>query len=262
MEHALSGSEVAYESALIHKDGSVIPLLVKGKTIPYEGGMARIASVQDISAARKAEEVQRRLATAIEQSAEAVLITDTEGIIHYVNPAMERITGFSSEELIGKTPRLFKSGEHDTAFYRQLWDTIKDGNIWSGRFVNKRKDGSLFHEEATISPVRSASGKLINFVVVKRDVTEHLQLSNQLFQAQKMEAVGTLAGGVAHDFNNLLQVVLGYSELILSDENLPARCQEDLVKVNQAGEKWSRPSSEAAHFQQKNRGKASSSQLE
>ncbi len=234
MRHILSGSEEAYESAILRKDGQVIPALVKGKTIPYEGGTARIASVRDISAARKAEELQRRLATAIEQSAEAVLITDTKGIIQYVNPAVERNSGFSSEDLLGKTPRVFKSGEHDNTFYRQLWNTIKEGNIWSGRLVNKRKDGSLFQEEATISPVRNSAGEITNFVAVKRDITEHLELSNQLFQAQKLEAVGTLAGGVAHDFNNLLQVVLGYSELILADEELPGRYRDDLGKVNRA----------------------------
>jgi two-component system, cell cycle sensor histidine kinase and response regulator CckA len=174
------------------------------------------------------------LVTAIEQSAEAVLITDTAGVLHYVNPAVERITGFSSVELLGKTPKGFQSGEHDAAFYRQLWDTIKAGNIWSGRFVNKRKDGSLCHVDATISPVRSASGEITNFVAVEHDITDHLKLSNQLFQAQKMEAVGTLAGGVAHDFNNILQVVLGYTELILSEEHFPERFRDDFEKVNQA----------------------------
>ena len=234
MEHVLSGSEEAYESAFVSKDGHLVPVQAKGKTIPYEGGTARIASVRDISAARRAEEVQRRLATAIEQAAEAVLITDSEGIIHYINPAVERITGFRSEELLGKTPRVFKSGEHDTAFYRQLWDTIKAGNIWSGQFINRSKDGRLYYEDATISPVKDASGQIVNFVAVKRDITEHLELSKQLLQAQKMEAVGTLAGGVAHDFNNILQVALGYSELILGDEGLPQRYKADLQKINES----------------------------
>ncbi len=234
MRHILSGSEDAYESALVRKDGHIVPMQAKGKTIPYEGGEAGIASVRDISAAKMAEEVQKRLATAIEQSAEAVLITDPEGVIQYVNPAIERITGFSKEDLIGKTPRVFRGGEHDQAFYRHLWDTIKAGNIWSGRLVNKRKDGSLFQEEATISPVRNTSGQITNFLAVKRDITEHLELSNQLAQAQKMEAVGTLAGGVAHDFNNLLQVVLGYSELMLADRDFPARYADDLAKIFRA----------------------------
>ena len=234
LKYIFSRREEAYESALVRKDGQVFPIQMKGKTIPYEGGAASIASVRDISAAKKAEDVQKRLATAIEQSAEAVLITDTKGIIHYVNPAMERITGFSSEALLGKTPAVFKSDRHDSDFYQQLWDTIRAGAVWSGRFTNKRKDGSLFHADVTISPVRNTSGEITNFVAVEHDVTERLQLSSQLFQAQKMEAVGTLAGGVAHDFNNLLQVVLGYSELVLSEEDLPATCRDDLARINQA----------------------------
>ncbi len=234
MKHAFSVSEAAYESAFVHNDGHVVPVQVKSKAIPYEGGTARIASVRDVTAVREAEEARKRLVTAIEQAAEAVFITDTEGIIQYVNPIVERITGFNKEEILGKTPRILKSGEHDTIFYRQLWGTIKAGNIWSGRLVNKKKDGGLFYEDATISPVRDASGEITNFVAVKRDITEHLELSRQLFRAQKMEAVGTLAGGVAHDFNNLLQVVLGYSELILADEDLPRRHRDDLARILQS----------------------------
>ena len=129
---------------------------------------------------------------------------------------------------------MFQSGRHDAKFYRNLWDTIKEGHTWAGRMVNRRKDGSLFHEEATISPVRNASGEITNFVAVKRDITEHLELSKQLFQAQKMEAVGTLAGGVAHDFNNLLQVVLGFSELMLDAKELPGQFREDLTRIHQS----------------------------
>ena len=111
------------------------------------------------------------------------------------------------------------------------------GTFGQGGLVNRRKDGRLYHEEATISPVKDASGKITNFVAVKRDITEHLQLSKQLQQAQKMEAVGTLAGGIAHDFNNLLQVVLGYSELVLADEDLPDRLEERSGKSSSGREK-------------------------
>lgn len=234
MFHALSGNEEAYESAVIHKDGHVVPVQVKGKLIPYGGATARIASIRDISDRRKAEEVQKRLATAIEQAAEAVLVTDVEGIIQYVNPATEKITGFNSQELIGQTTRVFKSGEHDSTFYKQLWDTIKGGETWSGKFINKRKDGNLFHEEATISPVRDAAGNITNFVAVKRDITQQLEISKQLFQAQKMEAVGTLAGGIAHDFNNLLAVVQGYSELLLSGKTESAPGYKGLAAIRHA----------------------------
>ncbi len=137
-----SGREETYESLFLSRDGRDIPVHLKTKLIPYPEIAARITSVRDISKTIKAQEVQKRLATAIEQAMETVIITDSEGIIQYVNPVSERITGYASKELIGKTPGLMKSGKHDSAFYRELWDTIKSGNTWSGRLINKRKDVS------------------------------------------------------------------------------------------------------------------------
>ncbi len=181
-----------------------------------------------------AREQERKLITAVEQSADSIVITDSSGTIIYVNPAVEKITGYSKRELIGQNPRVLKSGEHDQSFYKALWDTITDGKTWSGRFVNRRKDGATYKEEATISPVLNGVGKITNFVAVKRDVTKNLELQAQLFQAQKMEAIGTLAGGFAHDFNNLLQVILGYLDLILSGQDLPAQLQANLEEIRRA----------------------------
>ena len=165
---------------------------------------------------KQSEEALQRLATAVEQSVEAVFITDLEGTIEYANPAFERITGYGREEVIGRTPRILKSGKHDEEFYRELWATIKRGDVWTGTFTNKRKDGSLYEEEAIVSPVRDSSGNLMNFVAVKRDVTDERKMEEQFRQSQKMEAVGKLAGGIAHDFNNLLTAITGYSELALN----------------------------------------------
>jgi two-component system, cell cycle sensor histidine kinase and response regulator CckA len=217
------------------KDGSLFPAELSSVLFKdAEGQWKSTMIIRDVTARRRSEEAQKRLATAVEQAAEAIVITDSQGTIQYVNPGFERVTGFSQEEAIGQNPRILKSGQHDTKFYEQMWDTIQGGHVWSGRLVNRRKDGHIYHEEATISPVKDASGAIVNFVAVKRDITEHLELSKQLFQAQKMEAVGTLAGGVAHDFNNILQVALGYSELILGDEGLSQRHKADLRKINEA----------------------------
>ena len=190
-----------------------------------------IGVARDVTERRRAEQVERRLATAIDQATEGVMITNTDGTIQYVNPGLERMTGYSRDELIGQTPRILKSGLHDTLFYQQLWSAIKTGSTWTGQLTNRKKDGSLYHEDATISPVKDASGKIVNFVAVKRDITEHLQLANQLLQAQKMEAVGTLAGGIAHDFNNLLTVVIGFSELLLAEKDQNHPEYGDLQKI-------------------------------
>ena len=170
-----------------------------GSVLYFEGVM------EDITERRLTEERSSRLAAAVEQTSDIVEITDAEGTIVYVNPAFERATGYSREEAIGQNPRIVKSGAHDEAFYQDLWQTLKRGEVWTGSFVNLRKDGTRFEEEATISPVRDAAGRIANFVAVKRDVTRERLIEGQLRQAQKMEAVGRLAGGVAHDFNNMLR---------------------------------------------------------
>jgi len=223
------------ELSFKRKDGSVFPTEVSSVLFKDDEGQWKSTMIiRDITDRKRSEEAQKRLATAAEQAAEAIVITDNQGIIQYVNPAFENITGYSHEEAIGQNPRLLKSGEHDLKFYEQMWGTIKAGKVWSGKLTNRTKEGTLYYEDATISPVKDSSGNIVNFVAVKRDITEHLELSRQLFQAQKMEAIGTLAGGVAHDFNNILQVALGYSELMLGDEGLPQRYKSDLRKINQS----------------------------
>ena len=157
----------------------------------------------------------RRLSTAIEQSSEEIVITDASGIIQYVNPAFVKTTGYTQEEVLGQNPRILQGKQQTSKFYEELWDTISVGQTWTGRFINKRKDGVLFTEEAAISPVCDTEGRIVNYVAVKRDISEHIRLTEELQQAQKMESVGRLAGGVAHDFNNMLQVIIGTAELAM-----------------------------------------------
>jgi PAS domain S-box-containing protein len=175
----------------------------------YQVGDKKViqCNIRDITARKRAEETQTLLATAIEQAAETIVITDTHGTIQYANPAFERISGYTRDEAIGQNPRVLKSGKHDAAFYRQMWDVLDSGQKWSGHFVNRRKDGTIYEEDATISPVRDKGGRMVNFVAVKRDVTREMKLEAQFHQAQKMESIGQLAGGVAHDFNNILAVI-------------------------------------------------------
>ncbi len=210
---------------------------------PLSGKVTGVVEfVRDVTARREAEAERDRLAVAIEQAGEAIVITDPQGMIQYVNPAFEAITGYSRGEAVGQNPRILKSGKQDEAFYKELWGTITSGRTWKGRFVNRRKDGTLYTEEATISPVMDPWGNIVNFVAVKRDITEHLEtskekalLQEQLYQAQKLESVGRLAGGIAHDFNNMLNIIIGYGEIILQKLYPWDPLKEDVEKILDAG---------------------------
>ena len=164
-----------------------------------------IGTIQDITARKLLEQEHSRLAKAIEQTGDSIVISDKAGDILYVNPAFERITGYSRDEVIGENTRILKSGRHDQAFYQALWDTLRSGKVWEGHLINRKKNGTLFEEAVTISPVLDADGNVSNYVSVKRDITDRVELEKQLRQAQKLEAIGTLAGGIAHDFNKRIK---------------------------------------------------------
>jgi PAS domain S-box-containing protein len=204
-----------------------IPIVEDGKVVRVWG------MTTDLTEIKKAEAENARLVTAIEQSEEAVVITDTDGSIEYVNPAFTHITGYSREEALGQNPRMLKSGKQDLAFYQQLWATILKGEIWRGEIVNRRKDGSFYTEEMSIAPVRSTHGEVTHYIATKEDVTKRKSLEAQVRQATKMEAVGQLAGGVAHDFNNLLTIISGYGQLLrerLSAQDLGQ--MEEILKAS------------------------------
>ncbi|MGO9569900.1 MAG: PAS domain S-box protein [Desulfomonilaceae bacterium] len=217
------------------KDGSIFIGNVSvgpTKLVGPEDGTTVI--IRDITARKAIEEERMRLMTAIEQAAETIVITDQDGTIRYVNPAFEKLTEYTAPEAVGQNPRILKSGKHDHEFYKDMWETLLRGEAWKGHLVDKKKDGKLFEEEATISPVKDELGNIVNYVAVKHDVTDQVSLEKQLRQAQKMEAIGTLAGGIAHDFNNLLQVVLGYADILMMQRGTRSPDFEKLETIRKA----------------------------
>ena len=252
-EAAQSKNFTTREVLRVRKDGSEINISMSTAALrDSEGACTGImAVISDITEQKKSEEHLQRLATAVEQAGESILITDPEGRIQYVNPAFERTTGYLQSEVIGKNPRILKSGRHDEKHYAEMWRCLTRGDVWTGQFSNKRKDGSRLEEEATISPVRDAAGKIVNFVAVKRDITKEVGLENRLMQAQKMEAIGTLAGGIAHDFNNLLTAIVGFSQLALGKLPEGDALRADIVEIEKAGQRAATLTSQLLAFSRK-----------
>jgi PAS domain S-box-containing protein len=226
------------EFRFVTKDGRVRWARASNRFLTRDGQVQGLHGVvSDITANKLVEAEREQLATAIEHAAEMVVITDGKGVITYANPAFARTTGYSRQEVTGRTLSLLKSGVQGEAFYRTLWDTILDGRTWHGRMINRRKDGTLYTEESTIAPVQDEAGVISEFVAIKRDVTDELKMAARLFQSDRMEGMGRLAGGVAHDFNNLLSVILNHTALGLEylHDGHPAR--EHLEQIGYAGKR-------------------------
>jgi PAS domain S-box-containing protein len=187
----------------------------------------------DVSGLKRTLEEQTQLVTAVEHAAESIIVTDSKGMIEYVNPAFEKITGYSRPEVLGANIELLDSGQHSKAIFSTIIDSLQRGEIWQGRMINKRKDHSLYETEATLSPIKNKAGSITKYVSVQRDVSHEVRLERQLRQAQKMEAIGTLAGGIAHDFNNLLMGIQGNISLSLLDIEPISPLVKNLKKIEQ-----------------------------
>ncbi len=356
-ERLLRGEHEAYqrEKRYVRRDGSVVWVSVNVLLLRDQQGTAQrlVATIEDITQRRSAESQSRLLMSALRAAGLGIVITDTTGVIDWVNPAFAELTGYTRDELIGKHTRTLQSGVHPKEFYTQMWDTILKGQVWHGELMNRRKDGTIYPEDAAITPVLDDQGVLTHFVGVKRDatlrrqaqdalraseeryrllldnlddviytadtqnrivlvnkavsrfgyqpedvlgrsveefvvpedlarlrektearpgtrgtrelrildakgnpravrvttrairvagkvvgattvlvdLTQQREVEEQLRAAQRMEAVGRLAGGVAHDFNNLLSVILSFTELATMDLHKDDPLREDLGQV-------------------------------
>ena len=218
INHAIEEKkEYSCEFRVVWPDGSMHWQAARGRVSHDDTGrITRMIGIAIDIDDQKATETRLRLHTAaLEAAANAIVITDSTGSILWVNQAFTDLTGYGREESVGQNPRMLKSWEHGHSFYDNLWSTIKSGHVWRGEVRNRKKDGSVYTEDMTITPLCSPSGEITQFIAIKQDATEKKKLEAQYRQAQKMGAVGRLACGVAHDFHNILGVITGYCEISL-----------------------------------------------
>ena len=251
---ATTGRPVNFESAYAPL-GKVFSISV------FAPAPRRFATVfADITAHKQAEAELQLQGSALNAAANAIVITDPKGDVVWANPAFTKLTGYAASEVLGKNLRVLKSGQHDAAFYRLMWETICAGLVWSGEIVNKRKDGSLYTEEMTITPVSTDAGVITHYIAIKQDITARklvghaLEISNrqlvaaaaelgvaqqQIVQQASLRALGQMASGIAHDFNNALSPIIGFSELLLKHPAQLAdqeKAKKFLTSINTCGQ--------------------------
>lgn len=196
-----------------------------------------IVLIRDITEERRALAWQRRLAMAVDQVKEAVLIAAADGTVEYVNMAVGEMSGYSRGECTGQPVRILWAKEQDAHFEQKMTDVVALGEVWRGRIVNQRKNGTLFVAAATVSPVRDSQGAISHFVLVQRDITHEVEIDTRMRQAQKMEAIGTLAGGIAHDFNNILGGIIGFTDMALLQTTPGTELHSNLHHIRQGGKR-------------------------
>jgi PAS domain S-box-containing protein len=175
----------------------------------------------EVAARRRSEAALAARLAAIDSAHDCIVITDRRGVIEYVNPAFEKVTGYTAAEALGQKTSILKSGEHDEAFYRDLWKTILAGDVWQGEIINRRKDGTLYPERMTITPVRDAAGRIAQFVAIKRDVTQtkRAEQTQREHEAAKeaVQSLNRVLGVVGHELRTPLAAVRATTEFLVTD---------------------------------------------
>ena len=234
---SLYHSDVTEQDSIAFKDGRVFE---RSTSAMVMGGVVtgRVWSFRDVTERKVADAALRLQGAALNVAANPMVITDRDAVIEWVNAAFTSVTGFPAHEAVGEDLRvLLSSGVHDREFYAAMWDTILTGEAWHGEMTNRRKDGTWYPEDVTITPVKDARGEVTHCIAITRDLTQEKAKHAQFLQAQKMESVGRLAGGIAHDFNNLLTVITNTVDIISENVRPDDPLRADLEEIQHAGER-------------------------
>ena len=215
----IDGGSMSTESIYVTKEGNEFPVEINSNIINLQGKKGVLSIARDISSRKEAEDKLRKLSRAVEQTPTTIIITNLKGEIEYANPSFTKVTGYSLEEVIGKNLRLLKSGIHTQAFYQNTWDTILAGKIWQGEICNKRKNGELYWEFASISPVKNEEGVVTHFIAVKDDISERKKLELELVKAKEAadsanRAKSEFLANMSHEIRTPMNAIIGFSELL------------------------------------------------
>jgi PAS domain S-box-containing protein len=192
------------EARFKRRDGTTVDALLSIKKISGPTTDFLYVIARDVSEAKKKELDLLRFSNVVHYTVNPIQITDAQGRMVYVNPAFERSTGYTKEELIGQNPNVVSSGKYNKEFWAKVWEKISAGKIWQGEIENRRKDGTPLYTQVLISPIVDSDGTVVGYLGSHRDITEQKQLEQQLMHSQKMESMGTLAAGIAHEVGNPL----------------------------------------------------------
>ena len=246
IQKMLSGINVTRnEYFALKKDGTAFPVLIYINPIRREGTTVGFRGILlDISDRRKSEEQIRKLSRAVEQSPSSIIITNIWGDIEYVNPYFSELTGYSFEEVVSKNPRLLKSGYTSSEEYRNLWTSITSGKKWRGEFHNKKKNGELYWEEASISPIVDSKGKITHFLAIKVDITERKKIESELIRAkEKAEESDKLKSEflaqMSHEIRSPINIILSYNSFLKEElkGKLDTFLESSFASIDSAGKR-------------------------